>query len=66
MQEAFAGSGRTKYDIVRAIAEEFPELALRLPERRNLWSPEDQQMNIFDAMSSSLHFLLCVDVMAAW
>jgi len=51
VQEAFAESGRTKYDIAKAIADEYPELAGRLPAKRKLWSPEDQQMNIFDAIS---------------
>jgi hypothetical protein len=51
VQEAFADSGRTKHSIAMAIAEEFPELAARVPLERKLWSPEDQQMNIFDAIS---------------
>lgn len=51
VQETFAESGRTKHDIAKAIADEYPELAGRLPAERKLWSPEDQQMNIFDAIS---------------
>lgn len=51
VQDAFAESGRTKHDIAKAIADEYPELAARLPAERKLWLPEDQQMNIFDAIS---------------
>lgn len=56
VQEAFAETGHTKHDIAQAIAAEFPELATRLPRERKLWSSEDQQMNVFDALSFFLAF----------
>jgi hypothetical protein len=41
----------TKYDLARAIAERFPELASRLPRVRKPWMSEDERMSIFDAVS---------------
>lgn len=51
VRQAFAEVGRTKHDIARAIATEFPELESRLPAERKPWLPEDEQMNVFDALS---------------
>lgn len=49
--QAFAEAGRTKRDIALALAAEFPELKSRLPDERKPWLPEDEQMNVFDALS---------------
>lgn len=54
VQEAFAGSGKTKYEIAVAIANLFPELEPRLPRRRKPWMSEDKRMSIFDAISFAL------------
>lgn len=51
VRQAFGESGRTKHEIATAIVMEFPELGTRLPIVRKPWMPEDEQMNIFDALS---------------
>lgn len=51
VRQAFGESGRTKHDIATAIVMEFRELESRLPKPRKAWMPEDEQMNIFDAIS---------------
>lgn len=52
VRKAFASRGaRTKDEIARAIAAEFPELALSLPPPRKPWVTEDQRMGIFGAMA---------------
>jgi hypothetical protein len=55
----FEGQGaRTKYDIARAIAHMFPELARRLPRRRRIWQGEQYQMAIFDAAAIGVTHLV--------
>lgn len=54
VQEAFAASGSTKYEIAVAIARMFPELEPRLPRQRKPWMSEDERMSIFDAVSFAL------------
>lgn len=46
----------TKYEIAQAIANDYPELAPRLPPRRRIWMSEDCRMAIFDAASLALTF----------
>jgi Holliday junction resolvasome RuvABC endonuclease subunit len=46
----------TKYEIAIAIAEQFPELAPRLPRMRKPWMSEDDRMSIFDAVALALTF----------
>jgi hypothetical protein len=41
----------TKAEIVRVLAERFPELQSRIPPARTPWSSEDERMHIFDALS---------------
>jgi hypothetical protein len=45
-----------KEAIAKAIAERFPELRLRLPRPRGKWRPEEERMNIFDAVSLALAY----------
>ena len=47
-------SATTKMQIARAIAEQFPELAGKLPRERKPWMNEDARMNVFDALSFAL------------
>jgi Holliday junction resolvasome RuvABC endonuclease subunit len=57
VREVFAPSGaKTKQQIATAIAERFPELALRLPPIRKIWMPEDYRMSIFDAVAFAMTF----------
>ncbi len=57
IQEAFAGaSALTKSRMARAIAEQFPELAPRVPPVRKPWMSEDYRMNIFDAVGLGVTF----------
>jgi hypothetical protein len=58
VRKVFGASGAsTKYEIARAIASRFPELALRLPPERKPWMSEDARMAIFDASAFALAFL---------
>jgi Holliday junction resolvasome RuvABC endonuclease subunit len=55
IKKAFSTSGAfTKYQIANTIAEQFPELASRLPRVRKPWMSEDQRMSIFDAVALAL------------
>jgi len=54
VQEEFAATGRTKYNIAVAVARLFPELEPRLPRKRKAWMSEDERMSIFDAVSLAL------------
>jgi hypothetical protein len=57
VRKTFAASGAsTKYEIARAIASRFPELAPRLPPERQPWMSEDTRMAIFDAAAFALTF----------
>lgn len=49
-------AARTKHQIASAIAEQFPELAPRLPPVRKPWMSEDARMSIFDAMGLALTY----------
>lgn len=44
----------TKYEISQIILTEFKELENRLPKKRKLWTSEDRNMAIFDALSLGL------------
>ena len=46
-----------KHEIARVIAQQFVELALRLPPRRRSWMSEDQRYSIFDAVALILAYL---------
>ena len=54
VQEVFAESGTTKYEIALAISRWFPELEGRLPDSRKPWESEKEGMNVFDAVSFAL------------
>jgi Holliday junction resolvasome RuvABC endonuclease subunit len=44
----------TKYEIARWLLTEFTELEKRKPKERKLWTSEDRNMAIFDALSLAL------------
>ena len=44
----------TKYEISQALIKEFTELEDKLPKKRKLWTSEDRNMAIFDALSLAL------------
>jgi hypothetical protein len=55
VRQGFAAySAVTKFQIAKAIANEIPELAPRLPGERKIWLPEHANMSIFDAASLAL------------
>src|SRR5574337_1298053 len=57
VKKYFALSGRkTKHQIAELIAEQLPELALRLPPCRKAWMSEDYRMSIFDSVAFALTF----------
>jgi Holliday junction resolvasome RuvABC endonuclease subunit len=45
-----------KQQIAATIAQQFPELASRLPQLRKPWMSEDPRMGIFDAVALALTF----------
>ena len=57
VKKAFSESGASnKYEIAKATAGRFPELAPRLPRFRKPWMSEDYRMSIFDAVALVLTF----------
>jgi hypothetical protein len=55
IRDVFSQFGATtKYDISQTILAEFKELEMKLPKKRKLWTSEDYNMAIFDAMSLAL------------
>lgn len=44
----------TKYEISQMLITEFEELELKLPKKRKIWTSEDRNMAIFDALSLGL------------
>jgi len=44
----------TKYDISQTLIKAFPELDRKLPNKRKLWTSEDRNMAIFDALSLAI------------
>jgi len=58
VQDAFRSSKRpSRFDIARAVAERYPELALRLPAARKLGHGEPFQLRMFNAAATGLAFL---------
>jgi hypothetical protein len=41
----------TKYSIAEALAQQFPELAKKLPPHRKAYMSQDERMAIFDALA---------------
>ncbi len=59
IREAFAAANAlTKYRMAKAIAEQFPELAPRVPPVRKPWMSEDYRMSIFDAVGLAVTFFV--------
>lgn len=44
----------TKYEISQVMLKEFKELEMKSPKERKLWTSEDRNMAIFDALSLAL------------
>lgn len=44
----------TKYEISQVLISEFKELDTKSPKQRRLWTSEDRNMAIFDALSLAL------------
>ena len=44
----------TKWDIASSLAQEFRELAHKLPEKRREWQSEDDRMGIFMALATAV------------
>ncbi len=44
----------TKYEVSQVLITEFKELESRVPKMRKLWTSEDRNMAIFDALSLAL------------
>lgn len=50
---------RTKYEISQLLLTEYKELERKSPKKRKLWTSEDRNMAIFDALSLALtHYYL--------
>ena len=56
-QVFFESGASNKHEIAVAIANQFPELAPRLPRFRKPWMSEDYRMSIFDAVGFGLAFV---------
>lgn len=57
VRQAFETIGAfTKFEISRAIANEWPELEPYLPPYRKPWMSEDSRMSMFDAISLAVTF----------
>jgi hypothetical protein len=46
----------TKHDIASFLANQFPEVRLKLPPRRRPWDPEAHAMAVFDAIGTAVAF----------
>lgn len=51
----------TRYQIARALAQRFPELAQVLPPKRKPWETEDCRMSIFDAAALAMTYFTHAD-----
>lgn len=55
IREVFEQFGATtKYEISQVLLTEFKELETKSPKKRTLWTSEDRNMAIFDALSLAL------------
>ncbi|MGB5025963.1 MAG: hypothetical protein WBO44_11460 [Saprospiraceae bacterium] len=58
IRDVFEGFGKTtKYEIAQFLLSEFTELEPKRPRERKLWTSEDRNMGIFDALSLALAWL---------
>jgi hypothetical protein len=48
----------TKYSITKRLAETFPELAERVPQRRKIWQSEDERIATFDALALAVTYAM--------
>jgi len=48
----------TKYEIARAVAQIFPDLAWKLPHKRKSWESEHHRMSIFDAAAVVISYTM--------
>ncbi len=63
VRNAFAQfEASNKDQIARAIAEQLPELASRIPPERKPWVSEARRMAIFDAAAFAITFLMSTDL----
>jgi Holliday junction resolvasome RuvABC endonuclease subunit len=61
VRQFFVSDGAvTKFQIAKAIVEEIPELAPRMPGERKIWLPEHANMSIFDAASLALTYFATI------
>lgn len=51
----------TKYEISQLLISEFKELEQKLPNKRKIWTSEDRNMAIFDALSLGLTWVYLND-----
>lgn len=63
IRDVFAQFGiMTKYEIAERLIQEFIELKDKLPRKRKLWTSEDRNMAIFDALSLGLVWFYLNDI----
>ena len=48
----------TKFSITQNLAETFPELAPKMPARRNIWQSEDERIATFDALALAVTYAM--------
>ncbi|MFY9821960.1 MAG: hypothetical protein WAM82_11295 [Thermoanaerobaculia bacterium] len=48
----------TKYSITKRLAETFPELAEKVPQRRKIWQSEDERVATFDALALAVTYAM--------
>jgi hypothetical protein len=48
----------TKYSITKRLAETFPELAEKVPQRRKIWQSEDERIATFDALALAVTYAM--------
>lgn len=48
----------TKYSITKRLAETFPDLAEKVPQRRKIWQSEDERIATFDALALAVTYAM--------
>jgi hypothetical protein len=48
----------TKFSITQHLAETFPELAPKMPQRRKVWQSEDERIATFDALALAVTYAM--------
>ena len=54
VRRMFSASGTSRFEIALAISLWFPEVAPHLPKKRRIFDPEDERLDMFDALSLAL------------